>query len=254
MSEARRLLAARGFSSSPGVARRGRSRRSSRATCRSAVRLAPRGADAPRFDLVGLHWRGAGSVELPHAQRRRALERLAAGRARGRGPARSSRPRARAARLAARQPVLDGRRPTAIEYRLRRGRHAGCAPSSSGAPASGAAAGARRWRLTADRDAARVEGERDRSGAAPPEYAPAVRFAVVHHTAGSNDVHARAVGGDRARHPALPRAGRTAGTTSATTSSSTSTARSSRAATAGSTGTSSARTPRASTPARSASP
>ena len=35
-------------------------------------------AATPRFDLVGLHWRGAGTVAVPHAITRRPVERLAA--------------------------------------------------------------------------------------------------------------------------------------------------------------------------------
>ena len=93
------------------------------------------------------------------------------------------------------------------------------------------------------------------------ERADQARYAVVRGVApvrrrpphGRHErVHARAVGGDRARDPALPRARRTAGTTSATTSSSTSSARSSRAGSAGSRRTSSARTRRGSTPVRPA--
>ena len=41
-----------------------------------------------------------------------------------------------------------------------------------------------------------------------PRYAKAVSFAVVHHTAGSNELRQGRVGRDRSRHRALPRAGK----------------------------------------------
>ncbi len=43
---------------------------------------------------------------------------------------------------------------------------------------------------------------------AAPRFAPAVRLAVVHHTAGANSYYTRPGGGDRAGHRGLPRAGK----------------------------------------------
>ena len=145
---------------------------------------APRRSRPARFDLVGLHWQGPGNVAVPHAQPRRALERLARVAPR-RGPRRTAARRGgSASRLAARQPVL-GRH--ALQVPRRRSRHAGCALYVV-EPAE-------------DRDAARTSLDRaasppiiTRAGwnadesirRAPPRYANGVHFAVVHHTAGSN--------------------------------------------------------------------
>ena len=85
-----------------------------------------------------------------------------------------------------------------------------------------------------------------------PLYAPAIRFASIHHTAGTND-YSPAQAAAILRGIQSTTSGRTAGTTSATTSSSTGTAPFTRAGPAGSTGTSSVRTSAVSTPARSGS-
>ncbi len=78
-------------------------------------------ADAPaRFDLVGLHWRGSGTVQFRTRSTRRPLERLggrgAGGRGRSRTPAPPSAPAMRGWRLGNPWWVGPSDR---IEYRLR---------------------------------------------------------------------------------------------------------------------------------------
>ena len=146
-----------------------------------------------------------------------------------------SRRGARAAGLAARQPVLGRpvrpdrvaahrrRSPAARLVRLEPGRpHAPVAPRLDG-------------RLAADHAALGVERERG-DPRAPPSYAKTVSFAIVHHTAGTNAYGPAPRRRSSAGSSCTTCAG-TAGTTSATTSSSTATARCSRAAPAESTGT-----------------
>ena len=139
------------------------------------------------------------------------------------------------ARLARRQPVVDGR----VErdpVPLARQRRAGARLLRLEPAASGVGARAARASPARRRSSRAPTGAPTRRSAARRRLrADAIQLAVVHHTAGSNNYttaqSAAIVRGDRD----LPRARATAGTTSATTSSSTSTARSSRAATAGST-------------------
>ena len=93
---------------------------------------------------------------------------------------------ARSARgLDARQPVLDG--PSdALEVRTSR-RGDACAGALRLEPAGAvAAAHDRAGRRAADRPAALTWGANELIKRAPPRYAPALSFAVVHHTAGSN--------------------------------------------------------------------
>ena len=59
-----------------------------------------------------------------------------------------------------------------------------------------------------DRAAQRLAARTRRSGARARRYAPTLRFAVVHHTAGSNGYTRGRVGGDRPGDPALPREGK----------------------------------------------
>ena len=188
-----------------------------------------------RFTLVGIHWRGAGSVRFRtrSASGRWSPWRAAAPEAEDvPDPGSSERQGDRG--LENREPVLGRRlrprrdeddRPvsrvraylvwspaTQVPYR---------APAQAGMPPIVLRAA---W------------GADESIRRAPPSYASSVRFAIVHHTAGQNDY-------TRAQAPAIVRGIElyhvqgTAGTTSATTSSSTASARSTRAATAGSTGT-----------------
>ena len=89
-----------------GVARRSSTCRS-RGAARSRLDAVPR-----RFTMIGLHWRGPGSVTLPHALVRRALERLAAGRAGGRGRARPRRAPRRVAASAGGSATRGGSAPS----------------------------------------------------------------------------------------------------------------------------------------------
>ncbi len=144
------------------------------------------GSAPERFDLVGLHWQGTGTVRFRDAVARRALERMGDRCARGGGSARRRHGRAcEHAALAARQPVVGRASPTA---------------SSTGGPG-------RVTRLRAffvwSPSAAIPLRTLQKAGAPPivsragwgadesirraaPRYAPSVRVAVVHHTAGSN--------------------------------------------------------------------
>src|SRR5207248_10890922 len=152
---------------------------------------------------AALAWLGERVVLDP--LRRRALERLATGRARGRGRPRPRQPRGRArGGVAAREPLLDrpgerhpipAARRRAPAARLLRPHHGGRCP----------AAHALDRRLAADRAPARLERERAhtpraaglRAGAAPRDRPPHGRLELV---------LAAAVGGDRPRDRALPRA------------------------------------------------
>ena len=143
---------------------------------------------------------------VPDAERRRPLERLAARRARGRGPARPSHPRdAGACRLASRQPVL-GRalRPARLAHPRRR------------APAArlvrlephGALDPSRRLHggLAEDRHPRGVACERRDPARRPALRRPRVLRRRPPH-GGLELVHGCAVARDRPRDPALPREG-----------------------------------------------
>ena len=129
--------------------------------------------------------------------------------ARGRRPTPTPAPmrlgRAEPSRLARRQPRLDGRRAGGRSSAASAASRA-YAPTTSG-----------RSRARADpHDAiagspsivARSSWEADEKiTRAAPHYAPTLKLAVVHHTAGSELVHAGAGGRDRARDRGLPREG-----------------------------------------------
>ena len=148
-------------------------------------RVATTGA-VPRFTLAGVSWRGSGRVELRTRSTggRWSAWRPAAPEAED-GPDAGS-PEQRRARLAPRESVLGRGRRIASRHAWP-GTSRECERSSSGAPRS------------ASRSASRPRPERRRSCRAlswgadesirrgPPTYAPAVRFAIVHHTAGRND-------------------------------------------------------------------
>ena len=178
--------------------------RSSSAPCRSPA--SARSQSSPgRFDLVGCA--GTGPARSGSAPARR----TAAG---GRGSTRppeeedASRTQARP-RLASSRGWRVGS-PTwvgpsnGIRYRITRqgARSPGHVRPQPGARRSRCGRSLRRG--ASDRAAERVGCRRDdRDGDAA--YAPAIRFAVVHHTAGTNDVHARAGGRDSAGDRGLPR-------------------------------------------------
>ena len=164
-------------------------------------------AQAPLdFNLVGLHWKGPGSVSgSGPLSRAGPLEPLAARR----------RPRTRTCRtpiraegrcapgLEARQPVLDGPatldpvpRSTGRVSRLR-AYFVWSDPRAGMAATRPAARAARAAQPTIVR---RAEWSADESIVrATPYYASAVRFAVVHHTAGTNSLLGFGIGGDRPR-------------------------------------------------------
>ena len=172
---------------------------SSRATPARGPRARVPRPRAARFDLVGAALAGARARRVPHARRSPGAGAAGGGCARGEDlPDRGSAEQ-RAARLAARQPVLDGRvrprRSTALQGRVTRLRALlRLEPATRTAPRERSAR-----RLAADHHARSAGAPTSRSGARAPRYAPALQLAVVHHTAGSNALHAGAVGRDRAR-------------------------------------------------------
>ena len=155
-------------------------------------------ARARAFDLVGLHWRGSGASSFRTRSVAGALERVAARRARG-GPARraDARARARAAGSSATRTGRARRTRPGTDYaaasrgcaRLRLG-----ARPSVAAPRHVAIAGSPR--SSRARAGARTSAIRRAPAAL---RATRVRFAVVHHTAGSNTYTRGPVGGDRPR-------------------------------------------------------
>jgi N-acetylmuramoyl-L-alanine amidase len=155
-------------------------------------------AAAPRFELVGLHWRGPGSVSFStrSAAGRWSAWRAAAPEAED-APDLLNAEAARAASWRLGSPYWTGPA-DGIRYRLR-GRvtrlrayfvrsHAVAVPprmlSVAGSPLVVPRLG---WSAN------------ERIRRAPPRYAPALRFALVHHTAGSNSY-------SRAQSPAIVRA------------------------------------------------
>ena len=121
---------------------------------------------------------------VPDANRRGPLERLARGGARGRR-ARRANTRAARARVAARQPVLDRARPTASRCARSAGqpcpRVLRLEPGRQDPAEDGLEGG-----LAADHHAGELARGREDPPRKKPAYADALRFAVVHHTAGSN--------------------------------------------------------------------
>ena len=148
-------------------------------------------------------------------------------------PTRGPAERARAKRLAAREPLVGRDRPTGSSTGARAPSPV-CARTSSGASPRTC----RRGRSSAParrRSCPRAGWKADESIVrSKPAVASALRVAIVHHTAGANGYDAAQSAAIVRGDPGLPRARETAGTTSATTSSSTGSARSSRAAAAGS--------------------
>ena len=142
----------------------------------------------------------AGLGAVPDALARRSLERLGGCSSRGRGPARQ-RHRASAARSGSWRlgnPWWVGPSDR-IEYRLRGQRHQAPRRSSSGARLR-ASPGARSRRPARPRSSRAAAGTRTRrSGARRRRIAPALRLALVHHTAGANGYTA-------AQSPAIVRA------------------------------------------------
>ena len=163
-------------------------------------------APAPRFDLVGLHWQGSGAVSFRTRARRGPLERLARRGARGRG-----RPTRARTSCAARGWQLGNPYWTGPSNRL-----AGAARFGRVTP------GARVLRLEPGRQAPRLRAvsiagsplilsrlELGRERADPPRHAELRRRGPVRGRPPHGrleHVHAGAVGRDRPRHPALPRA------------------------------------------------
>ena len=142
-------------------------------------------ARPPVFDLVGLHWRGSGDVLFRTRSRRRPLERLARGAARADDVPDAARPRV-ARRSSGGSATRTGSGPSnAIQYRLSgrvtrlRAHFVRSAVRSvpartlsiAGSPA------------LIPRASWRADEEIRRAG---PAFAPSLRFAVVHHTAGAN--------------------------------------------------------------------
>ena len=180
---------------------RRRTRRSSRATCRctASARSRPRRRPA-RFNLVGLHWRGAGTVQF----RTRSLAgrwsgwREAAPEAED-GPTPARAERARARQLAARQPLVGRRRPT--------GSSTASADGSTRlrayfvwSPRRGRSARARCRRPARRRSCRGAAGAPTRrSGVGTPAFASraAARGRAPHGR--RERLHAGAVAGDRAR-------------------------------------------------------
>ena len=162
-----------------------------------------------RFNLVGLHWQGPGRVAF--------RTRTPAGRWspwRGCGPEAedAARPTAPPSALAVPRggsATRTGPAPSdRLQYRLR-GRVTRLRAHYVWSPADGVRAA--RARVTPRRVGPAIlprtswrASESIRRAA--PRYSPSsLRFAVVHHSAGSNSVHEGAVGGDRPRDPGLPR-------------------------------------------------
>ena len=206
-----------------------------------------------RFNLVGLHWRGSGTVQFRTRSLGGRMERLACRGTRGGGPSRSRNRRARPrGYVAARQPLV-GRR---------------VRPDRVPPPRTGDAA-ARALRLEPARGRSRAHAAEGRgAGDRAPERLERRREDQAWQRRPSRpSCGSRSCTTRPARTVIRPRSPRrscagsscttsraTAGTTSATTFSSTGSAPCSRAATAGSSGTSSALTPRDSTPAPSERP
>ena len=201
-----------------------------RATCRCALRRSRRSGSPPaRFDLVGLHWRGPGTVLF----RTRSLAgRWSAWRAAD--PEDDCRPRHGGRRSGWRlgSPFWTGAADALQVPHGRAGRTAARLLRFGARDAPVRRARPLIAEHADDHPARGVGRERGDPTRGRRVYADGVHFAIVHHTAGLEQLHARPVGRDRAGDRGLPRQGATAGTTSATTSSSTSTARSSKAGTA----------------------
>ena len=138
------------------------------------------------FTLAGVALARAWPRPLPHALGRGPLERMARAAPGGRGPPRHRLPRAASAeRLADREPVVG--RP------VRPHRDANGRPRVTGScpprvePRAARSRSACRLRPRRRRSCRGSRGARtSRSAATEPSYADAVRFAVVHHTAGRN--------------------------------------------------------------------
>ena len=140
-----------------------------------------------RFDLVGVRWHGSGigAVQRPLDRgcdggrgstrpRRRRISRT---------PARARRPQRGAGASATRPGSVP---PNGIRYRIDAARCAISAPRSSAARSSGSRS-APSPRPARRRSCRAAPGApTSRSGRATPSYAPAIRFASVHHTAGTN--------------------------------------------------------------------
>ena len=158
------------------------------ATCARSARRRPLGGAswtqrfAGGFDLVGVHWLGRGSGRVPDAQ-----PRAAAGapgtRAR---PRPEDVPRGAGARLEARQPVRGPAPSNGAPGAHSRARRPACARSWCAAVESGAAADGSRRRAS-PAIIPRLAWARGQAIAARAAAlrADAVRFAVVHHTAGA---------------------------------------------------------------------
>ncbi len=205
------------------------------------------------FNMVGLHWRGSGTVWFRTAGAAGTWsDWQPAAPEEEDGPDRGSPEGAAAAGWKLGNPYWTGAADR-IEYRLSGTvTHLRAHFVSSDVRGCSDALWPRRGRADDHRSQAVGRERVDRARAAGVRAERALRERSPH---GRDELlHGRAVGGDRPRDPALPRASRTAGTTSATTSSSPSTARSSKAVPGGSIRLSSARTPEASTPGARASP
>ncbi len=168
------------------------------------------------------------------------------------GPTAAAAERARKALVASGQPLVGGNvRPDRVP--AARSGHASARALRLEPDVERAVAHAPEGRLAGDRAARRLEGRRaDQARRAELRAGDPVLRRPPH--GGDERLHGGPIRRHGARRSRSTTCAGTAGTTSATTSSSTSTARSSRAASAESRATSSARTRRASTPARSASP
>ena len=178
----------------------GRARRPARPRGRSQSAAAP-----IRFNMLGLHWQGSGSVDY----RTRSL----AGRwSAWRDGRRRHRPRPRLGRAEPRPAgttaTSTGPAPRRTSSSARRAASRGCAPTTSGRSRDArAAADARRSPARPRSSRARSWEADEKITRAVPHYAPTLKLAIVHHTAGTNIVHAGAGGGDRARDRGLPREG-----------------------------------------------
>ena len=167
-------------------------------------------ATTQRFDLVGLHWRGAGTGRVPHASRRRRVERLARRGARGGGSADAATaeaPRDAGWRLG--NPCWtgpsDGHPGTALRGRVTP-RSARTSSRSSGRRRPGAdapAGGARRRRSSRARAWHADESIRR----ATPQLRARRSSSRSSTTRPARTPTRRPVGGDRAGDRALPREG-----------------------------------------------
>ena len=162
------------------VAARGRRRRSTMRERPAACGARARPRPTPRFDLVGLHWRGLGERRVPHARGRRRLDAAVAAPAGRRRP----RPRRRVASSATRLGRLRRRDPLPD-----RGHgDAGCARTSSGARAEELARAPSRASRARRRSSRAPRGTpTSRSAARRRTTRARIHFAIVHHTAGSNN-------------------------------------------------------------------